>query len=49
MVNASKSLMSLCADMLGLRVHRLFVVDKDSTLVGIITTMDVLKHLKTEE
>ena len=34
------------SDMVGLRVHRLFVVDKDGTLVGIITTMDVLKHLK---
>ena len=33
------------SDMLGLRVHRLFVVDDDGTLVGIITTMDVLKHL----
>ena len=33
-------------DMVGLHVHRLFVVDKDGTLVGIITTMDVLKHLK---
>ena len=37
------------SDMLGLRVHRLFVVDEDGTLVGIITTMDVLKHLKMEE
>jgi predicted transcriptional regulator len=35
--------------MVGLDVHRLFVVDKDGTLVGIITTMDVLKHLKMEE
>ena len=37
------------SDMLGLHVHRLFVVDKDGTLVGIITTMDVLKHLEMEE
>ena len=37
------------SDMLGLHVHRLFVVDADGTLVGIITTMDVLKHLKMEE
>jgi predicted transcriptional regulator len=36
------------SDMLGLRVHRLFVVDQDGTLVGIITTMDVLKHLTKE-
>jgi CBS domain-containing protein len=37
------------SDMLGLHVHRLFVVDEDGTLVGIITTMDVLKHLEMEE
>ena len=37
---------SVVSDMVGLHVHRLFVVDKDGTLVGIITTMDVLKHLK---
>jgi CBS domain-containing protein len=37
------------SDMVGLHVHRLFVVDKDGTLVGIVTTMDVLKHLKMEE
>jgi CBS domain-containing protein len=36
-------------DMIGLQVHRLFVVDEDGTLVGIITTMDVLKQLETEE
>lgn len=32
-------------DMLGLHVHRLFVVDADGILVGVITTMDVLSHL----
>jgi predicted transcriptional regulator len=32
--------------MVGLRVHRLFVVDQDGILVGVITTMDVLKQLK---
>ena len=37
------------SDMLGLRVHRLFVVDKDGTLVGIITAIDVLRHLKKED
>lgn len=35
-------------DMVGLHVHRLFVVDDDGVLVGVITTMDVLKHLKAE-
>ena len=33
-------------DMVGLRVHRLFVVDDDGVLVGVITTMDVLKRLQ---
>jgi CBS domain-containing protein len=33
-------------DMVGLRVHRLFVVDPDGTLVGVISTMDILRHLK---
>jgi len=37
------------SDMTGLHVHRLFVVDDDGVLVGVISTMDVLKHLKTEE
>lgn len=36
------------SDMVGLRVHRLFVINQDGILVGVITTMDVLKHLKTE-
>ena len=36
-------------DMIGLHVHRLFVVDDDGILVGVITTMDVLKHLRAEE
>jgi len=33
-------------DMVGLRVHRLFVVDSDGVLVGVITAMDVLKRLQ---
>jgi CBS domain-containing protein len=37
------------SDMVGLHVHRLFVVDNDGALVGVISTMDVLKHLKAEE
>lgn len=34
------------ADMIGLHVHRLFVVDADGILVGVISTMDVLRRLK---
>jgi CBS domain-containing protein len=37
------------SDMVGLHVHRLFVVGDDGILVGVISTMDVLKHLKEEE
>jgi CBS domain-containing protein len=34
--------------MVGLKVHRLFVVDADGVLVGVISTMDVLRHLRVE-
>lgn len=34
------------ADLLGLNVHRLFVVDDQGVLVGVISAMDVLRHLK---
>jgi CBS domain-containing protein len=32
-------------DMLNLKVHRLFVVDDNGILVGVISAMDVLRHL----
>jgi CBS-domain-containing membrane protein len=31
--------------MLGLSVHRLFVTDDDGKLVGVISTIDILRHL----
>jgi predicted transcriptional regulator len=31
--------------MVSLRVHRLFVIDRDGVLVGIIATSDVLQRL----
>ena len=34
--------------LLGLKVHRLFVVDKDGVLVGVISSMDMLRHLRPE-
>jgi CBS domain-containing protein len=34
------------ADMLALNVHRLFVLDAAGTLVGVITALDVLRHLR---
>jgi len=36
------------SDMVGLHVHRLFVVDDDGVLVGVISTMDVLKCLRED-
>jgi CBS domain-containing protein len=35
-------------EMVGLHVHRLFVVDDNGILVGVISTMDVLKQLRPE-
>jgi len=36
------------SDMVGLHVHRLFVVDDDGILVGVVSTMDVLRRLRAE-
>ena len=33
------------ADMVGLKVHRLFVVDGEGILVGVISSLDVLKNI----
>jgi CBS domain-containing protein len=33
-------------DMTGLKVHRLFVIDRDGVLVGVISVLDVLRHLR---
>jgi CBS domain-containing protein len=37
------------AEMLALKVHRLFVVGSDGVLVGVISTLDVLQHLRPPE
>ena len=34
------------ADLVGLNVHRLFVVDDAGVLVGVISSQDVLRHLR---
>jgi CBS domain-containing protein len=34
--------------LLALKVHRLFVVEEDGTLVGVIGALDVLRHLQME-
>jgi CBS domain-containing protein len=36
------------SEMLALRVHRLFVVDGDGVLVGVISALDVMKRLRME-
>jgi CBS domain-containing protein len=33
-------------EMLALKVHRLFVVDAEGVLVGVISALDVLRHLR---
>jgi len=35
-------------EMLKLKVHRLFVVDKNGVLIGVISAVDILKHLHPE-
>jgi CBS domain-containing protein len=37
---------SVVEQMLALNVHHLFVVDKGGVVVGVISPMDVLRHLK---
>ena len=39
---------SVVEQMVELKVHRLYVVEEDGTLVGVITTLDVLRHLRPE-
>jgi CBS domain-containing protein len=39
---------SVVEDMLGRKVHRLFVVDDDGVLVGVVSAFDVLRHLSPE-
>lgn len=36
------------ADMVALKVHRLFVVDRNGVMVGVISVLDVLRHLNAE-
>jgi hypothetical protein len=31
--------------MVGLKVHRLFVVEQSGVLIGVISALDVLRHL----
>jgi CBS domain-containing protein len=44
-VRADTPCEQVIAEMLRLHVHRLFVVDDDNTLVGVISMMDILRRL----
>jgi CBS domain-containing protein len=48
-VSPESSAAEVVRELLAFKVHRLFVVDHDGVLVGVISTFDVLRHLKTEE
>lgn len=40
------SVVSVVAELLALKVHRLFVVDQSQVLVGVISTFDILRKLQ---
>lgn len=45
-VGANAPAARVIQEMLTLKVHRLFVVDADETLIGVISALDVLRHLR---
>ncbi len=45
-VSTQDTALSVVAKLLALKIHRLFVIDKTGTLVGVISTLDVLRCLK---
>jgi CBS domain-containing protein len=45
-VSPSTPLQRVVSDMVGLHVHRLFVVDEAGVLIGVISAMDVLRRLR---
>ncbi len=47
-VSPSTSAAKVVSDMLKLHVHRLFVVDDDGILIGVISAMDILRHLRAD-
>lgn len=44
-VDLDASLADVCEKMLDRKVHRLFVIDGDGTLVGVISALDILRCL----
>jgi CBS domain-containing protein len=47
-VPADAAAASVVEQLVELNVHRLFVVDTDGILVGVITPLDVLRHLRSK-
>jgi CBS domain-containing protein len=45
-VNPDTPASNVITEMLALKVHRLFVVDSSGVLVGVISALDVLRHLR---
>jgi CBS domain-containing protein len=45
-VRPTTSVANVVEQMLELKVHRLFVVERDRTLIGVITALDVLRHVQ---
>jgi CBS domain-containing protein len=47
-VRPSTPAASVVEQMVELKVHRLYVVEQDGTLVGVITALDLVRHLRPE-
>ena len=48
-VTPTTSAAKVVQEMVALKIHRLFVVDADGVLVGVISALDVLRHLVASE
>lgn len=48
-VSARDSAVTVVAEFLALKVHRLFVVDDSAKLVGVISALDVMRHLNRQQ
>jgi CBS domain-containing protein len=46
-VRPDTSLEEIVDTLLGQKIHRLFVVDSDGVLIGVISTFDVLRHFQS--
>jgi CBS domain-containing protein len=47
-VRPDTSAVQVIEELLKLKVHRLFVIDEDEVLVGVISALDILNHLRFE-